>query len=254
MPISLPNVSVKRQLARKLSESIVSLVPGGGPLVALFSVTHPGKGEVQLAQWREELTAFANSLEERVDFLTKSIALSEDAASLGKWVAEQSEDGGRFDLVRYNEISREFEDATEIEIQEAIGELELNDLVSTTAALGKPILTLRPKPRLFEIFDPIVFTGVFPREDAAAIASELLQSEGGVHAADLSQKFGWSIRRLNPAMAIVGQFIADQRKSSPTGQPYIIRSMFVSPSERAKLRNFVKSVSPETNSSKGVDQ
>lgn len=253
MPISPPNVSVKRELARKLFDSGLSLFPGGGSLAALYSVTHPAKGDVQITQWREELTSLVNSLEEAVSFLTQSITLSEDTASLGKWIAEQSKDGGRFDVVRYDDIARRFEGATNTEIQEAIGELELNGLVTTSGALGRPILDLRPKPRLFEIFDPIVFPGVSPREDAAVIAIELLQSEKGVAAADLCQRFGWSIRRINPAMAIVGEFIADGRKSSPNGQPYIVRSMFVTPSERADLRRFVTSVSPDIASNKGAD-
>ena len=162
---------------------------------------------------------------------------------MGKWIAESSEDGGRFDNINFDGVVDRFQDATNNEIFEAIGELELEGLLVTNGAIGKSIVSLRPTPKLFEIFDPIVFPSVVPREDAATIAIELLNAEREVSAEALREKFGWSTRRLNPAMALVGEFIADERKSSPMGQPYIVRSMFVDATERAALRRFVNTVS-----------
>lgn len=214
----------------------------GGPLAALYSVTHPAKGEVLEVEWREEVSRRLNSFEEALPLLTKSIVLSEDAAFLGKWIAENSESGGRSDSVDYDNIVASFPDATKIEMLEAVGNLEIEQMVVVSRCLGKPFMHLRPTHKLFEVFDPIVFDNVNPREDAATIAEELLNTESGVSAADLCEKFGWDIRRVNPALAIVGEFIGDGRKSMPLGGPFVIRYMSVDIGERVKLRRFLAEV------------
>lgn len=243
MPIAPPDTSPKRELARKLSDAVLSGIPlVGGPLAALYSVTHPAKGEIDEAQWRSDVSDLLNSIEQAVSYITDSIKLSEDAAFLGKWISEKSNDGWS-DIFGYEEVVAEFPDASKNEILEAVGELELEDMVSISKCLGKPFSHIRATHKLFEVFDPIVFPNVNPREDAATIANELLTSESGVSASDLSEQHGWSVRRINPALAIVGEFIADGRKSRPMGQPYVIRSMFVDAQERARLRRFVNQVS-----------
>ena len=161
---------------------------------------------------------------------------------MGKWISEKSNDGWS-DIFGYEEVVAEFPDASKNEMLEAVGELELEDMVSISKCLGKPFSHIRATHKLFEVFDPIVFQNVNPREDAATIANELLTSESGVSASDLSEQHGWSVRRINPDFATVGEFMADGRKSRSRGQPYVIRSMFVDAQERARLRRFVNQVS-----------
>ena len=243
MPISPPDTSIKRDLARKLFDTMISGIPvAGGPLAAIYSVTHPAQGEVLESQWRAEITVLVNDLEKAVSFLTSSISLTEDAAFLGKWIANSSETGGRFDTYDYEQIVAQFGGASRNEILEAVGELENNDMVSVSHCIGKPFSHLRPKHKLFEIFDPIIFSNVNPRKDAAQIVEKLLSKEGSISSAELVEEFGWSDRRINPAMAIVSGFVSEGRISSPMGQPYIVSSMFIDGSERASLRRFMNEV------------
>lgn len=79
----------------------------GGPLAALYSVSHPAKGEVDQEKWQKEVTDLLNSFEQAIGFLTKSISLSEDAAIIGKWISEQSKDGWS-DLFEYEKILARF--------------------------------------------------------------------------------------------------------------------------------------------------
>lgn len=243
MPITPPNTSPKRELARKLFDATLSGVPViGGHMAALYSVTHPAKGDVDEAKWQEEISNLVNSLEQALEFISGSITLSEDAASLGKWMSESSKDGWS-DHFGEDEFVQQFPDATTNELLEALGELELEGMVNITKCLGKAFHGVRVTQRLFETFDPIVFNDVSPRSDAALLANKMLDSERGeISAQDICDEQGWSIRRINPALAIVGEFIADGRKSRPMGQPYFIRSMFVDGQERAKLRRFVNQV------------
>lgn len=242
MPITPPNSSPKRELARKLVDAIVSEIPlVGGSLAAIYSVTHPAKGEVDEIRWQEEVTGRLNSIEQAVDYISGSIVLSEDAAFLGNWISKNSNDGWS-DTADYEEIATQFSESTKNEILEAVGELELEGMIVVNHCLGKPFSHIRATHKLFEVFDPIVFPEASPRADAAVIADDLLASERGVSAADLCEKYGWSVRRVNPALSIVGEFIGDGRKSRPMGQPYVIRSMFVDPKERAELRRFANRV------------
>lgn len=245
MAIAAPEKSPKRELARKMFDTLLAGVPlVGGPLAALYSVTHPAKGEVDQEKWQKEVTDLLNSFEEAIGFLTKSISLSEDAAIIGKWMSEQSKDGWS-DLFEYDKILKQFPEASQIEILEAVGELELEGMITVSKVLGKPFSHARATHKLFEVFDPIVFDDASPRADAALIADMLLASDKGISAAQISEETSWSVRRLNPVLAIVGEFIAPGRKSQPMGQPFIIRSMFVDGAERARLRRFVNEVNGE---------
>ena len=51
MPVELPNIDPKRELARKLAESVLTTMVGG-PAVAILSVTHRSDAEKKLAAWR----------------------------------------------------------------------------------------------------------------------------------------------------------------------------------------------------------
>lgn len=242
MPINPPNSNPKRELARKLADVVLSGVPIiGGPLAAIYSVTHPAKGEQEVEAWQEQITSHVNELDKVVEYITGTIVLSEDAAYLGKWISENSETAYS-EVFGYDQIVAQFPDATKNEILEAVGELELEDMVAIGKCIGKPFSHVLVKHKLFEAFDPIVFEDVSPRQDAVIIAEALLNSEGGVSASEICAKQGWTPRRFNPAVEIVGEFIADGRKSQPMGQEYSIRALFVDAGERAQLRRFTKRV------------
>lgn len=242
MPIKLPDSDPKRELARKLADEVLAGVPFvGGPLAALYSVTHPAKGELAVKAWQEEITSLVNELELAVTYISETIVLSEGAAYLGKWICENSTTAFS-EIFTYDRIVEQFPDASPNEILEAVGELELEGMVVVSKCFGKPFSHLLVKHRLFETFDPIVFEGVNPRQDATVIAEKLLNSQGGISASDICIEQGWTPRRFNPAVEIVGEFIADGRKSRPVGQEYSIRALFIDASERARLRRFVNAV------------
>lgn len=242
MPINPPDSHPKRELARKLADAALSGIPiVGGPLAAIYSVTHPAKGELDTEAWQVEITSLVNELEQAVTYILGTIVLSEDAAYLGKWISENTATAFS-EIFDYERIVEQFPDASQNEILEAVGELELEDMVVVSKCIGKPFSHLLIKNKLFEAFDPIVFEGVSPRQDATIIAEKLLNSDGGVSANEVCDEQGWTPRRYNPAVEIVGEFIADGRKSRPFGQEYSIRALFVDASERAQLRRFVNAV------------
>ncbi|WP_342075378.1 hypothetical protein [Yoonia sp. SS1-5] len=240
MPISPPNASVAKELGRKIYLSLLQQVPFvGGPYSAMVDVMRPGDHQVENERWQEEVTAVLNSQEDAIRILTASFPLSDDASYLGKWLCEKSETGGRFDNFDNSQIEAQFQDASSNEIMDAVGELELNGMISVSHALSHRFRSVRPLTKLFEVFDPIVHD-VSPRADAVTVAEVILSSEKSqVSASDVEAKFKWSTRRTNPAFSIVGEFIGEGRKSSPLGQPYVYRSMWANSAERASLKRFV---------------
>lgn len=203
MPINPPDSNPKRELARKLAEATVAgvLPVIGGPLMAIFSVTHPAKGEQDVKAWQEDISALVNDLEQTVTYISGTIVLSEDAANLGKWISEKSATAFS-EFFDYDQIVAQFPDASPNEILEAVGELELEDMVVVNKCYGKPFSHLSIKHKLFETFDPIVFDGVSPRQDASVIAETLLQSDNGISASNVCDEQGWTPRRFNPAVEI----------------------------------------------------
>ncbi|MCR9266004.1 MAG: hypothetical protein NXI03_00370 [Alphaproteobacteria bacterium] len=249
MPITPPAISTKRLLARKLLDAVVGEVPlVGGPLAALYSVTHPAKGDIQFNQWVTEITALVNSLEQAIKYVSQSITLSEEAASFGLWIAQQSESGGRFDLLSYDHLVENFECPNGASLSDLVGELELEGMLRVSKCLGKPFSSVRPSHKLFETFDPVIFDEANPRSDAAQIVQRYLtKEEDAISASKLAEDFGWLPRRLNPALAIIADYIGERRISAPMGQPYVARVMFPDISERIALKRLVQSVQGDQN-------
>ena len=238
MPISPPKPHIKKALARAVVEGLLSDVPFSGPVLGVLALTHPDSAQLELERWRQDVTAAFNSLEEQINFLVGDMPLTDDAASLAYWMAENAETG-RADFFDYEDIIAAFPKASKLELLEAAGDLENAGMVKISRAIGVPLRGLRATVNLHSAFDSIVFEGINPNTDAALVARMLLETNKTLGAKAIQERTGWSVRRLNVAMLIVGQFIDNRRKSTPSGIEYAIRSMFVDASERATLRRFV---------------
>jgi hypothetical protein len=235
-----PQISPKRLLARKLFDATVSSVPAiGGHLSAMYSVTHPSKIEFLTARWQGDITATVNDLEKKVDQFFETITISELAASIGYWMSKHSE-FGMLDPIVDEKLELEFKDNSYAELDEACGELEHAGLATVSHFLGKGF-RLRPTSELFVLFDPLVFDGIFPIEDAAQIARFTLEKSpnDGVSATEIMDKFGWNERRLNSAIRIILAMIADGRKSGEHYPNLECRYFYVDPKERAAIRHFL---------------
>lgn len=247
MPVILPTPSPKRELFRKLVDIGISALPYvGGPLVAIYSLTHPPKDESLKQEWREAITKLANDTEAAVDFLTARATLSEFAAFVGRWLSKNAEEGYE-DIFDGDEIVAHLQGASEIEVIEALGELELEGMIKVSPTMASSVGRAIAYPKLYEVFDPIVLEGVSPRADAAVIAEAILATKDSVSMPDVADVNGWSIRRANPAISIIGQMIDEARKSSPYGIGYCVRVMTADAKERVLLRRLIEDVKgPQT--------
>lgn len=241
MPIQYPNRDVNRELARALIEGSIGAVPSiGSGLIAFYRVTHPPAFEALRDAWGEEASAIINSLEERVDRLAPKMILSNEAASLALWIAESS-NTGRADVLEFDTVRTAFSDATETEIEDACGELQLESLVEASGALGRRILYLLPQPSLFAVFDPLTSYCTDPFRDAATLG-KLLLDDGELNARQALTRLEWTPRRMNPALSVLGELIGDGRKSQTMDPDLECLWMDASPEERVKIKRFVAQI------------
>ena len=171
------------------------------------------------------------------------LVLSEDAITLGKWIAECSETAGPGDYACYDSITDRFHEIPELELLEAIAELQDLQLVQAEEVIGGIPHVIRPNVELFEFFDPLT-RKTNPRQDAAKIASYLLESEETfVTAAEFCDAYAWGVRRLNPALSIVGELVSEASRISALEQPFTVWGFLeISDAERIQLESFVTAV------------
>jgi hypothetical protein len=242
MPVTLPDIEPKRQIARKLAEALASEIPlAGGPLAALFSVTHPAKAEQLQAAWQADITSAVNNLEATVNQLLPSITISSSASAVGVWISRNSE-RGRTSSIEFSALIEAFPDASQLEIEDACGELEHLGLLGLSGAIGAKIFLLRPESLLFQVFDPIAFENANPRADAANLARFILTDDRGIRATEMLSHFGWTVRRLNPALAILCAMISDGGQSAEINRDFVTTYLRPLPTDRAALRWFANSV------------
>lgn len=242
MPLQLPNIDPKRELAKKLVDATFSLIPWAGAYISVAgNVIFPSKAEEKLETWRKEITDAVNNVEKAIDDLLPTITLSQDASCLGYWISQTSENGC-LDPVMFDDIQQAFPEATRLELEDACGELELVGLATLSAAIGYKVRIIRPTFSLFEIFDPLVFEKANPLADAANLARYILDQEETASADKMIEDFGWGIRRFNPAIAIICSMIEEGRKSAEIHPTYYCRYVLPNPKERAELRQFANSI------------
>ena len=239
MPVKFPDLSPKRGLARRLFDAAVSEIPiVGGAMAAIYGLAFPSHTDRETERWQREITDFVND-HEAILGLARNIPFSDDAANLGAWFARESKlaRGEQFD---YDNLKEAFPDAEEIELRDALGELQASGFVEIPPVLGATIKFIQPTSKLYEVFDPVVFDGRSPRLDAATLGRLLLQREA-LNSRNVDEELGWGTRRMNPALTILGQNVGENRKSREMGK-YVIAHFFVIPEDRARVRRFVDTV------------
>jgi hypothetical protein len=239
MPVKLPDPNSKRELARKLAESVVSQIPFvGGPYVAILSVTHRSDAETKIAKWREDITETVNRIEKATLDLLPTIRLSDEASTLAFWISKNSE-LGRQEPIGFESIVGAFSNATKLELEDACGELEVDRLVDLSGALSHKIRTVRPTSLLFEVFDPIAIDGANPRVDAAQLAGFILKHDEGVSADKMLTEFNWTPRRLNPAMLILCGMVGQGRQSATIHPEFECTYVVPNSAERARFKRYI---------------
>jgi hypothetical protein len=158
------------------------------------------------------------------------------AQKIAVWIAKTSE-SGLTDFVHDDALAAAFPDNTG-ELADALAELELEGLV-TAVFRGSDVPTVKPTLDLYASLDKHAI-GSDPLSDASELTKKILEGNDQVASAELHASTGWTLRRFNPALALVLSRIDSQRVSGEICSDYPSRHFFMMPIDRAELRRFLK--------------
>ncbi|WP_322864796.1 hypothetical protein U5922_000520 (plasmid) [Aquicoccus sp. G2-2] len=160
--------------------------------------------------------------------------LSVLATSIGRWICNGSENGLP-EHVDEDDLLAAFE-AIEIKaLEEALAELEMEGCVELSHAIGPKLPRIRATEDLFQVFDPIVMKSN-PHHDAVALIDLVLEGDGAVDISELHQRSGLTLRRFNPAVALVLDEIGEGRVSRTYSPDYPARYFAMAAEDRVALK------------------
>lgn len=165
--------------------------------------------------------------------------LSPLAIEIGRWLSLTSE-RGLPDLVGSEEIIAAFKDAPEVELSDAIAELEADGYLTCSHAIGLRIPHIHSTDDLFLTFDPIVH-GSDPLMDALILGELVVDGRESIGMEDLHKESGLPLRRFNPAISLIIAEVDGGRVSGEIGvMDYPTRWFFVLSEDRVSIRRLLQ--------------
>ena len=154
------------------------------------------------------------------------VGLSPAAQAIARMMVESSQQGRPMDPQLSPEQIMQACELAEHDMIDGAEELEATGMVRRLQALGHQyFVVLCPDRSFFPTFDP-VFDAGDPKRDARLIAADLVNAEqGGAATAELAQRYGWTPRRMNPAVEylIIRNFITAVEALDPEWSfPYLM--------------------------------
>lgn len=168
---------------------------------------------------------------------TLGLNLSQLAERVGLWIAQNSETGLSA-IVQSEILAKAFASEEPAALIEAIAELEMDGYLTTIALLNREIPPLRPTVDLYVTFDPYAMK-TDPLTDAAELTKAILAGDDSVRVKALHEASGMTLRRFNPALALVIANIDDRRVSQEINTPYPTGSFFMMATDRVTLKRFL---------------
>jgi hypothetical protein len=215
----------------------------GGPLTELFRVFFPPQTDIDEDRWRRRISAAVNTIEARLELISPSLDLSDDALYIGRRMSELAEAGNQ-DIFDFDWFKKQFPACENRDLTDSLAEMASHNLLVLSYNMNTPFSHVLLNNRFYEIFDLVAFNGQNPRSDAVLVAKTLVESNNSTFdSRDFIAETSWSKRRLNPAAAIVAEFISDGRKNENYGMGFSVNWMFADPTERANLKRFIASTS-----------
>lgn len=194
----------------------------------LADLTHAIKeseiGHSDSAQREEENDSFAE-----LDALPEAIA---------KWLCRESENGLP-DLVDTDRFQAAFADSDMRDLSDALAELEADGMITLSHAMNLELPRIRTTEELFLSFDKHIFE-TDPCTDASKLINLVLKNDETISVAELHEQSGLTLRRFNPAIAMVISEIGEGRVSREYCPHYPARHFLTVAEDRVALKRLLK--------------
>ena len=169
--------------------------------------------------------------------MPSDLKISPIAFRLAKWIGQASKDG-QADQVDIKALAAAFSDVEENLLEEAVAELSMEGYVTTSFTMAHKLPRIKTTAELFATFDPILGLGN-PVQDTLALV-ELVLTQQSVRVEALHQETGWTIRRFNPAVALLIAVLNDKSVSREVEPKYPARWLRISAEDRVALKRYVE--------------
>lgn len=223
------------ETVRLVASDVVAFAESCQRVVSVLNdwLADPKKGMAMVAPTKSAPSALPSPSQPEADF---GLGVSPLAQKVAMWIAGNSETG-LTDFADAEALAAAF--AGEMEnLADVLAELEVEGLV-TTVFRGHEIPAVKPTIDLFTSIDRHAI-GSDPLSDAAQLTKKILEGEDHIAIAELHASTGWTLRRFNPALALVLARIDDQRVSAEICNDYPSRYFFLLPVDKAELKRFLK--------------
>lgn len=243
MPINYPERDEGCTAFRRILEALSQATSVTAALAHLYGYTHPTQFEQDLEQFQREIAVTVNDHEER---LVRLEAVFATRATLSALALDEAfhilrvNGTGLGDPITFEALCEALPNVGKALLEEATAELGHQNYATTSAAMGHPVLSVRPTTSMFLAFD-LAATGRDTRADALEIARLWLEEESARNIFRLSEQLGWEPRRLNPALNTLRAVFPDGRWSREIHPMLATTSILVTPDERFMLRRILES-------------
>lgn len=241
----LPEAQVSAKASRSVAKATVGSIPVvGAALTEIVENIMPDPNQVEHDRWAGEVNECLDGLHGRVDGIEdqltgkRSVELEGATAAVLRLMLQRCPDGRRNQFWSWAEVNKDLPDVTEADFRDAAGELEHLGLVEPLRSIGGPV-RLRLAPEAYAAADKPIM-GWDTRADSRHLARLALEKDGTIASKDLHDQTGWSLRRFNPALALVLQHIGDGRVSRTLGTDYVAGWFFYTDAERFALKQMAR--------------
>lgn len=237
-----PKKSMKADLVRAAAKGTLGIIPVAGSFLAeAADVAMPDPSDDARRRWEGRVSDGVNVLRGRVDDLHErvdgpTVTLTGGAAACAAHLIEGCPDGLACRYVGAQEIAAANPDLTAEDVLEGLGELEAYGLVEPLDVIGGGGCHCLTQGGYEALDLPIM--GWDTAVDAREIAAWALGAGAAVDVAAMDAAFGWSRRRLNPALGMVLREIDPTNVSREIQPDYVTAYFVLDNADRARLRRF----------------
>ena len=240
--IEPPNPKKEKALVRGIVEGLVEIVPGGGVLTKIASVTHPSEVEQIQEAWQANISERTNDNTTRINQHENLLQPHQEIitgtmAKLVHHLAHACPDGLGQEYFTLTEMLAMLPNENSQEVEDAVYELEFLGLVKVSRALSRDWFA-RLTQDFYEKLDHQIM-GWNTEDDAVTIVHKMIEYDEG-DAPTLHKLTGWEKRRFNPAFSQVLRLFPESRIRKVSQPDYPSLGVCMIPEDKVRMRRFVR--------------
>lgn len=241
-PIEPPAKHRAGDMTRSVSKAVIGSIPGAGAFLAEAADQFlPDATARDRERWEGEITNSVNGLQIHVAAFgstgSSAVPLSRKASAIGVFVARECPEGMGDYYIAYDDMAAALPEFSADDLADGLGELEALALIVSSDWIGSDE-TYAMTDAGYGVFDQSAM-GWNTAEDARTLAAWALEQGDTAEMSLFQDSSAWSVRRINPALALVLARVDSENVSKEVPRVYHTNYFYMSKADRARLRRYV---------------